>query len=64
MAESRVIGIRVPDSVYDAIEDRVQTTGRKRSEVVLALLKKGLGMAGKDVNAIDNVVNGGQLAKK
>ena len=62
MAESRIIGIRVPDAIYDAIEDRIQATGRKKSEVVLSLIKKGLGMS---VNGVNVAVNGdGQLAKK
>ena len=64
MAESRIIGIRVPDDIYDAIEDCIRATGRRKSEVVLALLKKGLGMTGKDVDAVNATVNDGQLAKK
>lgn len=69
MPESKVIGIRVPDKISDAIETRVRATGKKKTDVVLELLRQALGMldpATKDlsVNTVNIDVYNEDLLKK
>ena len=45
MAESPVVGVRFPPELLSQIDGMVGADGKTRSEVVLNLVKRGLGIA-------------------
>ncbi|MBD1911284.1 hypothetical protein [Leptolyngbya sp. FACHB-8] len=45
MPESRSVAVRIPDPLLMAIDTRVGVDGKNRSEVIIALLQKGLAIA-------------------
>lgn len=45
MAESPVVGLRIPPELLSQIDSMVGVDGKNRSEVVLNLVKRGLGIA-------------------
>lgn len=44
MAESPVVGVRFPTDLLEQIDGAIGTQGKNRSEVVLNLVKRGLGI--------------------
>ncbi len=44
MSESKSVGLRIPDEILTEINSRIGIEGRNRSEVILALIQRGLGL--------------------
>lgn len=45
MSESKNVGVRIPDAILAAIDERIGNEGRTRSEVILTLIQRGLAIA-------------------
>lgn len=45
MAESPVVGVRFPQELLEQIDGAIGRDGKNRSEVVLNLVRRGLGIA-------------------
>jgi metal-responsive CopG/Arc/MetJ family transcriptional regulator len=52
MAESPIVGLRFPPELLQQIDRLVGHEGRSRTEVILNLIKRGLGEGGSDTSAI------------
>lgn len=45
MPESKNVGVRIPDDILAAIDERIGNEGKTRSEVILTLIQRGLNIA-------------------
>lgn len=54
MAETKVTGVRIPEPILTQLDRLVGVEGGSRSEVIIALLSRGLGMdaAGADTATV------------
>lgn len=52
MAETKVTGVRIPPDILSQVDRLVGTEGGNRTEVILTLIRRGLGIEGSDTATV------------